>query len=269
MPLWMAAVLGVVEGLTEFLPVSSTGHLILTSHFLGLTDGATKDFEVVIQFGSMFAVFVHYRALLARRVGGLLRRDPDAMRLLYALIAAFVPTAIAGLALRKFIKAHLFGPLPVVIALVVGGVAMIVIERALDAKPAKIDRLEQVGPREGFIIGCAQCLSLWPGTSRAMTTIVGGRVLGMDVKTAAEFSFLLAIPVLGAATALDLIKGGKALVATADARIALAIGFVVSFAVAWAAIGGFLAFLRRRGLEGFGWYRIVLGIIVFVLLRRS
>ncbi|MGZ3475441.1 MAG: undecaprenyl-diphosphate phosphatase, partial [Polyangiales bacterium] len=140
--------------------------------------------------------------------------------------------------------------------------------RLLAKKSPTRTELAQVEPREGFYVGLAQCLSLFPGMSRAMTTIVGGRIRGLDAKTAAEFSFLLAIPVLGAASALDLIKGGKALIATPEARLALLVGFVTSFLVAWAAIATFLAFLRRRGLEAFGWYRIVLGVVVLVLLRR-
>src|SRR5437879_4845707 len=124
MPLWMAAVLGVVEGLTEFLPVSSTGHLILTGHALGLEGDATKDFEVVIQFGAMIAVFVHYRALLAARIKGLFAKEPESFRLLYALVAAFLPAAVMGLLFRKLIKRYLFGPVPVAGALIVGGIAM-------------------------------------------------------------------------------------------------------------------------------------------------
>ncbi len=269
MPFWVAALLGVVEGVTEFLPVSSTGHLVLTSHLLGQHDEATKTFEVVIQLGAILAVVVHYRRLLAERVAGLVRRDPAALRLAVAIAAAFVPTAVAGLLLRKVIKAYLFGPAPVAIALVAGGLVMIVGERALAKRTApEIARLEEVDARKGFLIGCAQCFALWPGTSRSMCTLLAGRFAGIDARTSAEFSFLLAIPVMGAATALDLYKGGRALFASADARLALAVGFVTSFVVAWAAIGWFLAFLRRRGLETFGWYRIAIGIAVFLVLVR-
>jgi len=269
MPLWMAVVLGIVEGLTEYLPVSSTGHLILVSHALGLHDEATKTFEVVIQSGAVLAVLVHYRVLLGKRASGLFRRDPDSMRLLYALIAAFIPTAIAGLLLRKAIKRHLFGPIPVAAALIAGGLLMLVIERVLAKRGRKpIERLEEVDAKRGFLIGVAQCVSLWPGASRAMCTIVGGQLCGLSTATAAEFSFLLALPVLGAATALDLYKGGKALVATGSAKAALATGFVVSFVVAWLVIGLFLRFLRRRGLEVFGWYRILLGGVVLAVLVR-
>jgi undecaprenyl-diphosphatase len=267
MALWMALVLGIVEGLTEFLPISSTGHLILTSHALGLHDEATKSFEIVIQLGAILAVVFYYRKLLGERIAGLFRWEPNAVRLASALIAAFIPTAIAGVLLRKTIKRALFGPMPVVIALVVGGIVMIVGERLL--KRADRQKLEELTPLDGFLIGVAQCFSLWPGTSRAMCTLLAGRARGFDGRTAAEFSFLLAIPVLGAATALDLYKDGRQLFATAQLRAALCVGFVTSFLVAWAAIGWFLGFLRKRGLTAFGWYRIALGIVVFVLLRRS
>ncbi len=266
MPVLYALLLGIVEGLTEYLPVSSTGHLVLVSHALGLHDDATKTFEVVIQLGAVLAVVVHYRALLLQRVTGVFRKDKDAVRLFSALLAAFVPTAVAGLLLRKAIKAHLFGKGPVVVALIVGGVLMIVFERLVPRTKATLEKLEDVTPKHGFLIGVAQCAALWPGTSRSMATIVGGRALGLSPTVAAEFSFLLALPVLGAATLLDLYKGGKALIATSAARLSLFVGFAVSFVVAWAVIGFFLRFLRTRGLAPFGFYRIALGILVLLLL---
>ena len=285
-PLWIALLLGVVEGLTEFLPVSSTGHLIVVSSALGLEGEATKTFDVVIQSGAILAVVVHYRALLARRLGGLLRRDPAAIRLGGALLAAFLPVAILGLATRKVIKAYLFKPVPVGIALIAGGIVMIVVDRVFAARarpnleasasyrdrgldPPAEDRLEDVDVRRGAWIGLAQCVSLCPGVSRAMSTIVGGKLVGLSTATAAEFSFLLALPVLGAATALDLYKGGRALFATQQAAIAVAVGFAASFFVAWAVIGLFLRFLRTRGLAGFGWYRVALGALVIVWLRHA
>jgi undecaprenyl-diphosphatase len=269
--IWIAAVLGIVEGLTEFLPVSSTGHLILVGHALGVEGEASKAFEVVIQSGAMFAVVVHYRALLWTRIVGLARRQPESLKLASALLAAFVPTAIAGILLRKIIKAYLFRPVPVAVALLVGGVAMIAIERAL-AKNALVEgsegtKLEDVNVRRGLLVGLSQCLSLWPGTSRAMCTIVGGRLTGLSTRVSAEFSFLLAIPVLGAATALDLAKSGRELVATRQAQLTLIVGFVVSFAVAWGVIALFLRFLRTRGLEPFGWYRIAVGLVVLAAIR--
>ncbi len=268
MPIWIAALLGVVEGLTEFLPVSSTGHLILVGHFLGEGGEATKTFEVVIQSGAILAVVVHFRALLGRRVAGVFRRDPDALRLLYAITAAFIPTAIVGFLLRKIVKRWLFAPIPVAAALIVGGIFMIVVERVLARRPPPpVQKLEEVDVKRGFLIGLAQCVSIWPGSSRAMCTIVGGQLTGLTAAVAAEFSFLLALPVLVAATALDLVKSGKELVATSAARAALGVGFLVSFLVAWAVIGVFLKYLRRHGMAVFGVYRIAIGVFVLVAAR--
>ena len=291
MPPLIALVLGIVEGLTEYLPVSSTGHLVLAGHWLGLSDDdpATSSFEIVIQLGAILAVVAYYRDLLTDRIRGLLRGDPRAVRLLVALAVAFVPTAAMGLLLRKTIKAHLFGPLPVAMALALGGVAMIVIERILRARgkgaartagdpshgataPSAGDAplgegLELVTPARAFAIGLGQCVSLCPGASRAMCTIVAGQLTGLSTATAAEFSFLLALPTLGAATLYEAAKARHALAANVGG-VSLAIGLVVSFVVAWGVIATFLKYLRTRGLEPFGWYRIVLGIIVLWALYR-
>jgi undecaprenyl-diphosphatase len=278
MPPHIAVLLGIVEGLTEYLPVSSTGHLVLAGHLLGLPDGdpATSSFEIVVQLGAILAVVAHYRGLLVQRLRGLWSRDPVSLRLLAALAIAFVPTAAAGLLLRKTIKAHLFGVLPVAIALVVGGVAMIVIERILRQRPSLLaagaetraaEGLEHVTPQRALAIGLAQCLSLWPGASRAMCTILAGQLVGLSTATAAEFSFLLALPTLGAATAYEASRARHVL-ATSVGGASLVIGLCVSFVVAWAVIATFLKYLRRHGLEPFGWYRIVLGMVVLWMLHR-
>jgi undecaprenyl-diphosphatase len=270
MPLSTAILLGIVEGLTEYLPVSSTGHLVLAGHLLGLDDGdpATSSFEIVIQLGAILAVVAHYHTLLAERARGLLSRDPAATRLLGALAVAFAPTAIAGLLLRKTIKEHLFGPGPVAGALVVGGVVMIVAERARARAGAHgADGLEQVTLPRAFAVGVGQCFSLWPGASRAMCTILAGQLAGLSTATAAEFSFLLALPTLGAATLYEGFKARHLLLAHTG-PVALAVGLVVSFFVAWAVIASFLRYLRSRGLEPFGWYRILAGAFAFWLLAR-
>jgi undecaprenyl-diphosphatase len=270
MPLLIAVLLGVVEGLTEFLPVSSTGHLVLAGHWLGLSDDdpATSSFEIVVQLGAILAVVAHYRALLGDRLRGLFAGERASRDLLVALGVAFAPTAVAGLLLRKTIKAHLFGPLPVAAALVAGGVAMIVVERVRARRGvAGEDGLDKVTPGRALAIGLAQCLSMWPGTSRSMCTIVGGQLAGLSTGTAAEFSFLLALPTLGAATMYEGYKARHALVA--DVGLAsLAVGMVVSFVVAWAVIASFLRYLKARGLEPFGWYRVVLGALVLWVLAR-
>jgi undecaprenyl-diphosphatase len=206
---------------------------------------------------------------LTARVAGLFSRDPAALRLLGALATAFVPTAIAGLLFRKAIQAHLFGPLPVAIALVTGGVAMIVIERILRLRPrrAAADSLEDVTLGRAFAIGCGQCLSLFPGTSRSMCTILTGEVTGLSSATAAEFSFLLALPTLTAATVLE-VYNSRTTLAEHVGGVSMTVGLLVSFGVAWAVIASFLKYLRSHGLEPFGWYRIVLGAVVFWALAR-
>jgi undecaprenyl-diphosphatase len=270
LPPRIAVLLGLVEGLTEYLPVSSTGHLVFAGHLLGLPDDdpGTSSFEIVIQLGAVLAVVAHYRALLLDRARGLLAGKAEARQLLVAIVAAFLPTAAAGLLLRKTIKAHLFGPLPVAVALAVGGVVMIVVERvrAHRGKPGLVG-LEHVTPRRAIAIGLGQCLSLWPGASRAMCTIVAGQLTGLSTATAAEFSFLLALPTLGAATIYEGLKARHAL-AEGVGLENLVIGLGVSFFVAWAVIATFLRYLQRRGLEPFGWYRVVLGAVVLWTLAR-
>ena len=271
MPLHIAVLLGIVEGLTEYLPVSSTGHLVLGAHLLGLNDDdpANQAFEIVVQLGAILAVVAHYRVLLGERIRGLFSRDPASFRLLYAIAIAFTPAAVIGLAFRKIIKAHLLRPAPVAVALILGGIVMIVVERVLARRRGRhgVTGLEHVTPRRALAIGLGQCFSLWPGTSRAMCTIVAGELSGLTAATAAEFSFLLALPTLGAATIFEGYKSRDILAANIGGP-SLLVGLVVSFAVAWAVIASFLKYLRTRGLEPFGWYRIVLGIVVFVVLAR-
>jgi undecaprenyl-diphosphatase len=267
----VAVLLGIVEGLTEFLPVSSTGHLVLVGHWLGLDDDdpAGKAFEIVVQLGAILAVLVHYRALLGARARGLLSGEQRSLRLLAALAIAFAPAAVLGLLFRKAIKAHLQTPLPVAGALIVGGLAMIAVERWLKSRPAITDDpgLEGVTPGRALAIGLGQCLSLWPGTSRSMTTIVAGQLAGLSTATAAEFSFLLALPTLGAATLYEGFKSRAALAAGVGFT-SMAVGLVVSFVVAWAVIATFLKYLKKHGLEPFGWYRILLGALVIWVLAR-
>ncbi len=269
MPLSIAVLLGIIEGLTEYLPVSSTGHLILAGHVLGLPDDdSSKSFEIVIQLGAILAVVAHYRALLAGHLRGVLAREAASLRLVGALAIAFVPTAVAGLVLRKAIKAHLFGLAPVAGALVVGGIAMIVIERvrARRAVPGA-EGLEAVTPGRALAIGLGQCVSMWPGSSRSMCTIVAGQLSGLSTATAAEFSFLLALPTLGAATLYEGFKARHELAAQGH-EAALVAGLVVSFFVAWGVIATFLGYLRKHGLESFGWYRIAVGLVVMWVLAR-
>jgi undecaprenyl-diphosphatase len=262
-----AALLGLIEGLTEYLPVSSTGHLILTSYLLGASDEGAKSFEIVIQLGAILAVLVHYRALLGERALGLFRWRRESVDLAVALLVAFVPTALAGLLLRKTIKRLLFGPMPVAVALIVGGILMIVVERVRARRGETGENgLERVTPARALAVGVGQCLSLWPGASRSMCTIVAGQLSGLSTATAAEFSFLLALPTLGAATIYELYKSRNELSASIGG-VELAIGLSVSFFVAWWVIASFIRYLRQRGLEPFGYYRIAVGVLVLWVLR--
>jgi undecaprenyl-diphosphatase len=265
--LLIAILLGVVEGLTEFLPVSSTGHLILVSHWLGATDEGAKSFDIVVQLGAIVAVVAHYRGLLGMRVRGLFNRDPAAVQLFGALLIAFLPSALVGFLFGKLIKQHLFGPFPVAIALIVGGVLMIGVERWRAARHVTGDTgHEHIGFKRALLIGIGQCFALWPGASRSMSTIVAGQLVGLSTRTAAEFSFLLSVPTLGAATLYEIYKGRHEL-SQGVGGLQLAVGLAVSFGVAWLVIAGFLRYLQRRGLEPFGYYRIVLGVVVLLLLH--
>ncbi len=268
-----AILLGILEGLTELLPVSSTGHLILLSELLAHQGEASKAFDIVIQLGAVVAVGVYFRREIVEHGKGAFAGQRDSMRLVGALAAAFIPTAIVGLLLHKWVKAHLFGPLPVAAALIVGGVLMILVEHwqrrrsknTPESEPAA-EGLEHVSVLNGLFIGLCQCLSLWPGSSRSMTTIVGGQLCGLSTKTAAEFSFLLALPTLGAATVYDFYKNGHLILAQQQGAASLAVGLLVSFVVAWLVVALFLRYVSRVGMTPFGIYRIGLGAVVVALM---
>ncbi len=265
MSLLVAALLGLVEGLTEFLPVSSTGHLILVSQWLGSVDEGAKSFDIVIQLGAILAVVVHYRKLFGDRLRGVLARDAASLRLFGALAVAFLPAAVVGLVLGKTIKRLLFGPLPVAAALLVGGIVMIVVERVRKARHVQGEfGTEHVTLKRALLIGLGQCFALWPGMSRSMSTIVAGQLSGLSTATAAEFSFLLSVPTLGAATLYEVYKARHEL-AHGGGAPQLVVGLVVSFVVAWLVIAAFLRYLSRRGLEPFGYYRIALAVVVVAL----
>jgi undecaprenyl-diphosphatase len=266
-----AAILGIVEGLTEFLPVSSTGHLILAGHAMGLTGSAVAAFEIVIQAGALLAVLWLYRQRVGEMVAGIFRGDAGGRALLLRLIVAFLPAAAVGLIAHEWIQSQLFGPRPVAIALLAGGVAILVVERLRHRARARIAAtVTEISLRGALIIGLAQVLSLWPGTSRAMTTILAALLVGATPVVAAEFSFLLALPTLGAATLFDLLKHHDELTSAAFGGPApLVIGLVTAAIVAALAIRGFLTYLTSRGLEPFGWYRIVLGVLILVILGMN
>jgi undecaprenyl-diphosphatase len=261
-----AALLGVVEGLTEFIPVSSTGHLILTSHALGLEGPVVATFEIFIQLGAILAVVVLYRdrfrALLEfsiPRVADLLAvnsfRGPYG---LFRLGLAVTPLFILGALFGSKIKELLFNPTTVAWALIVGGILLLTVERF--ASRARVQTLEEISPKMALQIGLFQCLALWPGMSRSGSTIFGGVLLGMSRKTAAEFSFLVAVPVMVVATGADLIKNFSVL-GSGDIA-AFAVGFIVSFVTALFAVKFFISLLGRVSLAPFAWYRIAVGVAV-------
>jgi len=272
MNLFQAAILGAIEGLTEFLPVSSTGHLILAGHAMGLVGPVMNDFEIVIQAGALLAVLWLYRSRVAGVLAGVARPRSPGGRLLLKLLVAFLPAAIVGLALHHIIEERLFGPLPVAIALFLGGAVMVLFERRRRARgitPA-FASVDEIPLRVALAIGVFQCLSLWPGVSRAMVTILAGLLLGCSAVAAAEFSFLLALPTLGAATLFDLVKSREALLSGATVGLAATlVGLSVAAIVAVIAIRSFLRYLTRHGLEPFGWYRIALGLALLVLIWRT
>jgi len=261
MTLWAAIILGVVEGLTEFLPVSSTGHLILVGYALGITGEYAVSFEIAIQLGSILSVVVYFR----RRLRDLLQRfpvDPLSRQLVYGIGLAFLPAAVFGLAVHKWIETHLFGPATVAYALIAGGVVILIIEHTV--KERRIRELGQIGLREAWWVGIAQCFSLFPGVSRSGATIMGGLVVGMDRTTATEFSFLLALPTMIAATGYKIVKSHALLLQ--DDLLLLPVGLVVAFATGLLVIAGFLTFIKQHTFKSFAYYRIALGILVLAVL---
>jgi undecaprenyl-diphosphatase len=265
----VAVVLGIVEGVTEFLPVSSTGHLIIAGHMLGFVGDKADSFEVAIQLGAILSVVWLYWRRFLRLVPGVARAGAEAASTLngwsglWRIALATLPALAIGFLARHEIKARLFNPEAVTLALAVGGIVILLVERLVQRRPsAALDRLTSL---QALGIGIFQILALWPGTSRAAATIVGGMVLGLDRKAAAEFSFLVAVPVLCAASGYELLKMHDQL--AFDDLINLAIGFGVSFIVALIAVKAFVGFLSHGKLAPFAWYRIAVAPIFYFLTR--
>ncbi len=252
-----ALILGIVEGLTEFLPISSTGHLILAGDLLNFNDEKGKVFEIVIQLGAILAVCWEYRHKLAEVAVNLPHRE-EARRFVANLLIAFLPAAILGLLFIKAIKAHLFKPVPVALAFIVGALLILWAERRQHR--ITVERVEDMGWRDALKIGFAQALALIPGTSRSGATIIGALFFGLSRKAATEFSFFLAIPTMFAATFYDVYKH-RALLHFDDLGM-FAVGFVAAFASAFLAVRGLLRYISRHDFSAFAWYRIVFGLIV-------
>ncbi len=295
MTIFETIILGLVEGITEYLPISSTGHLIITKELMGLSDeGSIDAFIVIIQGGAILAVLSLYWGRVKQMILGLLGRDKTGLRLAINIVVAFLPAAVLGLLLNKLIKEYLFGSTPVMIALGLGGVWMIAIDKWTKQKYASTDKttstnttnkntlnnnvevggIESLTPLRAFFIGVLQCVAMWPGTSRSMMTIAGGTMIGLRPKAAAEFSFLLGLPTLGGACVYTLFDNLKDAHATGEPNmfeelgvLPILIGTAVAFVASMIAVKWLVAFLNKHGLFAFGVYRIILciafGILVF------
>jgi undecaprenyl-diphosphatase len=245
-----ALILGVVEGLTEFLPISSTGHLILASDLLGATDERWKVFNIVIQTGAMLAVLWEYRARFFRVDIALYRN----------LVVAFIPAAVLGLAFSKYIKAHLFHAVPVALAFIVGGFIILAVDRG--ERPHRVTSTRDMTWLDALKVGIAQCFALIPGTSRSGATIIGGMLFGLSRPAATEFSFFLAVPTLIAAGGYDLLKN-RALLSASDAPI-FAVGLVVALVSAFVVIRWLIRYVATHDFRPFAWYRIGFGLLVLL-----
>lgn len=250
-------ILGIIEGLTEFLPISSTGHMILVSSWLGIQENAfVNTFQISIQLGAIMAIVMLYAP-----------RFITNFKMYGKLLIAFIPTAIIGFLAYSTIKEVLFNPIVVSVALIIGGIILIAVDKWLVNKENKYENLEDISFKNAVYIGLMQCFSMIPGTSRAAATIIGGALNGYDKKQATEFSFLLAVPTMIAATGYDLLKT-EAVIGQYE-LILLAIGSVVAFFSAWIAVKVFLRIVENYGFKHFGYYRIVLGVLFLMFMGSS
>ena len=263
MDLLTVILLGIVEGVTEFLPVSSTGHLILAGALLGVQDKGTATFDIVIQLGAILAVIVLYWRRFWGVAVGMIERQGRSWAFARNIALGFLPAAVIGLIVYKAVKALLEKPMVVAVALIVGGVAILAIERMV--KRVRVESVETMPWTTALGVGFVQCLSMIPGVSRSGATIMGALSMGVERQAAAEFSFFLAIPTMLAASGYDLYKSGGAL--GQGEWLAIAIGFLVSFIVALVVIRWFITIVSRHGFAPFAWYRIVVGIVALVWLN--
>ncbi len=256
--LFKAAIMGIVEGLTEFLPISSTGHLILAGSLLGFSDDKSKVFDIAIQTGAIFAVILVYWQRLRETMAGLGSQDRRAQRFALNVAIAFVPAVILGLLFGKAIKAHLFTPVVVATTFILGGFVILWAERRTHVP--RIETVDDMRPLDALKVGLMQCLALVPGTSRSGATIIGGMLLGLSRRAATEFSFFLSIPTLIGAGAYSLWKE-RALLSAADIPV-FTVGLVFSFLAAWLCVRWLLRYISTHTFEPFAWYRIAFGLVV-------
>jgi undecaprenyl-diphosphatase len=255
-------IMGIVEGITEFLPISSTGHLILVGDLINFEGEFAKMFSVVIQLGAILAVVFLYWGKIWNSLKNLMP-GKWGFRLWLNIVVAALPSAVLGILFNDYIDENLFGPATVIPALIFGGILMILIENKY-RKRKGISNIDNVSLAQAFAIGCFQCLALWPGMSRSASTIMGAWIFGLSSVAAAEFSFFLAIPTMIGATGLTLVKKGLT-IGTTNEVIALGVGFIVSFIVAYIVIEKFIGFLQKRPMRIFAVYRIFIGIVLLVL----
>jgi undecaprenyl-diphosphatase len=260
-----AVILGIVEGITEFLPVSSTGHLIIVSSIINFKDPKlfVDMFTEVIQLGAILAIVVLYWEKIVYTFKNMFGGDRSGFKFWLNILAAFIPAAVLGLLLNDFIEKNLFNPVTVALALLVGGVLMIVIENKYKNKAVTKD-IDNVNLSQSFKIGIFQCFALWPGMSRSASTIMGAWIVGLDNVAAAEFSFFLAIPTMIAASGYSLVKHHVSSINSVQ-WISLGAGFIVSFLVALLVVDKFVSFLKKKGMRAFSVYRIIVGVIIVIL----
>jgi undecaprenyl-diphosphatase len=258
-----AIIMGLVEGFTEFLPISSTGHLILAGSLINFTGEVAQVFEIAIQAGAILAVMWEYRARIGAVLAGM-TSDPRQQKLVINLIVAFLPAAVLGFLFSKAIKAHLFAPVPVAAAFIVGALVILWAERRHKVLPGehRVQTVDDMTVLDAFKVGCAQCFALIPGTSRSGATIIGGMLFGLSRTAATEFSFFLAIPTLLAATVYSVFKARHDLHAS-DLPLFL-IGGVAAFISAFLCVRWLLRFISTHDFTGFAWYRIVFGVVILV-----
>ena len=257
-----AAILGIVEGLTEFLPVSSTGHLILTSSLLGLKGEFWHSFDMAIQFGAIIAVIWEFRARILNVIRGMWQRNPAAWRFATNVLIACIPASVLALLFEKQIKGFLFNAVSVAVALIVGGLIILWAERRQTEYVPRVQSMDDMTALDALKVGIAQIAALIPGTSRSGSTIIGGMLFGLSRQAATQFSFFLAIPILFAASAKELFSLRDAL--TPDHLILFAIGFVFSFLSAFLCVRWLLRFVSQHNFNGFAWYRIAFGLLILI-----
>ncbi len=267
-----AIVLGLVEGITEYLPVSSTGHLLVTNELLGLNvseeaERLLETYAICIQAGAILAVFVVYRDRIKQLVEGLLGKSEDGRRLLFALAASFIPTAFIAVVLFEVFREYIFGPIPIAAAWIVGGVVILWLTRTGFFKRAGAE-LESITVRQAVLIGVMQCAAVWPGTSRSLVTIIAGVLVGLTLRAAVEYAFLLGLITLSAATAYAGLKDGSELVSEFGYVTPL-IGLIVAFISAVAAVRWMVAWLNEKGFDVFGYYRIAAGVVLLGLVAAG